>query len=197
MKADRVLPRGKLSAGLKRMLSVRSLLTPQQLKFCQLYVTSEGRNATPLYRQVFAAEAKKQTTQQQYDAVAMLLADESIQAYIKELQLPTKDVARLVLAEQIHTEMNPDVARRAAQQILNDDDSEQFRDSVERFWAVTAEVGAEIEIPLPGRCQSERIVRCTCGEEIAVVCGAPYGVRAPVSDLFRERPSLEATPSEN
>ena len=175
----------KLSKNPKRLISVRSLLSQKQLRFCQLYVASEGRVPTQLYRRVFAEETQGKTSSHAYQMMQRLLHEDSVRAYIEELQLPTKEVARLVLAEQIHTETDPDIARRAAQQILNDDDTEQFRDSVERFWALTAEVGAEIEVPLPGRCQSERLVRCKCGEEMVVPCGAPHGARAPVAAFLK------------
>ena len=84
-----------------------------------------------------AAGAKTQPVQAVRNAAQRLFRTQRIQEYFNELRSMDADSARQVLLEKAVISNS----ESAAKQIIEQEDSLKFKDDVENFWVVTAEMG--------------------------------------------------------
>jgi hypothetical protein len=173
-------------------ISYRHALTPQEFDFCKIYVAFGESNHTEAYRRAFLTRIKggafvepehigmtseelnvlppvspKEATRR----AKQLLKQDHIIQYIAEIGKPASDHARGVLSEQAMFG-DAQASRKAAEEILKQEDKMGFRDAVERWAEILCEIGAEIEVPLPTSCPN---------------CGHGLSATAPLGEMFKQR----------
>ncbi len=193
-------------------INPKHALTKQEREFCKIHLAlgAHAGDAAETYRRAFLRKrgsdgkwyepGEGQLSKEDIDGYATitpkevsrrantLLKREHIRAYLDELKRPVGDHARSVLADQAMFGNDP-TARRAAEQILAQEDKHGFRGAVERFIDILCEIGAEIEVPLPTRFQKTIRHTCECGEQIVIELDEPLFVRAPLVEMFpRDKP---------
>ena len=182
-------------------ISTKHALTRQELVFCKIYVAFGFANHSDAYRRSFmerrrdgnyVAPPRRGMTPDELDKIdpittkevnrrgKYLLSQDHIKSYIQEIGKPAGDHARDVLIEQAMFGDKLD-ARRAAEKILEQEDKLGFRDAVSRFWEISCEIGAEIEVPLPHEVTGTvTCPHCTQGHEVTL----PLRLRAPAEEMF-------------
>jgi hypothetical protein len=182
-------------------ISSKHALTRQELIFCKIYVAFGFTNHSDAYRRAFmerradgqyVAPPRTGMTADQLDAIEPittkeinrrgkhLLSQDHIKAYIEEIGKPAGDHARGVLAEQAMFGAKAE-ALRAADKILEQEDKLGFRDAVTRFWEISCEIGAEVEVPLPHDVTGKvTCPHCAEGHEVTL----PLRVLVPVEEMF-------------
>jgi hypothetical protein len=182
-------------------ISSKHALTGQELMFCKIYVAFGFTNHSDAYRRAFMVSNKSGKyvvpprpgmTTDELDALEPittkevnrrgkhLLSQDHIAAYIEEIGKPAGDHARGVLVEQAMFGAKGD-ALRAADKILEQEDKLGFRDAVTRFWEISIEIGAEVEVPLPHNVSGfVTCPHCAEGHEVTL----PLKARVPVAALF-------------
>jgi len=132
-------------------ISPKHALTTQEREFCKKYVAFGKRNAPEAYRRSFLTDEEGNVTRvapkEVSRRVKVLLKHDYITAYIDEIDRPPSDHAREVLAEQVLFGEDA-TARRAAEQILQQEDKLGFRDATEKWAEILCAIGAEVVVPL-------------------------------------------------
>lgn len=150
-------------------ISPRHALTDDEIDFCRRY--KAGLSAAEAFRRAFYTDDSPPPPKTIAKQAAALLKREHIQSYLEEIEGSTSDHARGVLAEQVLFG-DPNAARRAAEEVLKQEDKVGFRDAVERWADIMREVGAEIEVPLPADCPH---------------CGEPLYATAQFAEMFPKK----------
>lgn len=188
-------------------ISVRDALTPDEEKFCRVYLGFKGKNKGEAYRRAFyvlhrgeyyepaqctsADEPREGETPADARLATKraetLLKQAHIQSYITELSASTSEHARQTLAREVISG-DSSTELKAAQEVLKQEDKLGFRDAALLWAQIMCEVGAEVVVELPERFQRVVVCKC-CGEETYV--DEPIEVSIPMAEMF---PNL--TPSE-
>jgi hypothetical protein len=170
---------------MKPIISARHALNESEFKFCKAY--SAGLNAPEAYRRAFVAEveeiAPEKRTKEVSRRARALLKQDYIERYLEEIGHPAGERARAVLTDQALFGSEAS-SRKAAEKILADEDKLGFRDAVERFLEIMVEVGADVEVPLPGRFQKRVQGICECGEIVTVDVDEPLNVKFKAAKMF-------------
>lgn len=189
-------------------ISRKHALLPAELKFCKVYLGFGKTNHTEAYRRSFMRRRKDGEwveppidgySQEELDALdplstkeinrraKQLLKQSYIQEYLKEVGLPVGAQARGVLTEQV-TFGSEQHARKAAEQVLAQEDKLGIRDATFRWAEIMREIGAEIEVPLPTRFEKRYTIQCeNCGHAIDVHVDEPLVAKANFADMFPKR----------
>jgi hypothetical protein len=148
-----------------RRISPRHALTAEEFDFIKKYLAFGKKNGPEAYRRAFlvvgadghwyARGPKDEPAGDPLTAgeigkkAAALLAKDYIADFLDELDRPTGDHARDVLAEEVM--FGDDRSRiKAVERVLDDEDKLGFRDAVDQWAERMCAIGTEVVIPLPG-----------------------------------------------
>lgn len=154
---------------------VRAALTPEELKFCEVYAGFGEKNAPEAYRRSHLAKLRGAYYDPDWVVIEggkvvglvdsgdgppapvgpkdiqrrlkTLLAQEHVQDYLKVLRRSPGDAARAELGEQVRMAPTEQLRRSAAEKILADEDKLAFKSGVQRWAEILCEIGAEIVVP--------------------------------------------------
>jgi hypothetical protein len=146
-----------------RKISARHALEPEEKRFCTVYAAFGEKDAAEAYRRAWPDEVwefnsdrgrydktKSKLTAKEVSARASrLLALDYIQDFLKELRGAAGDHAREAIQEA--TVLGDERQRLvAAEKVLNLENELGFQDDTERFWEISAAIGDEVVVPVPG-----------------------------------------------
>lgn len=191
-----------------KRISARHALTEREARFVQIWLGFDRKNAAEAYRRAFCVRRKDGewvepavdgmshlelmdldpvVSKEASRRAAVLLDQDHVKRYAEEASRPAGDTARGVLTEQALFSDDEGARRRAAEEILKQEDRLGLQDDFERWCEIGRECGFEIEVPLPDRFRKEFSVVCRCGEEIPVIVDEPLFGVAPFADMFPPR----------
>lgn len=152
-----------------RKISIRNVIDPAELRFCQIYLAFGKKDAAEAYRRSFLrknamgewidAPRDAELTPDLLKQVApaypadvgrramSLLKQAHIQDTLKELERSPSELARKTLTDQILFG-DARVQAKAMERVWTDEDKLGFRDAVEKWAEILCEIGAELVIPL-------------------------------------------------
>lgn len=190
------------------MISRKHALLPAELKFCKIYLGFGETNHTEAYRRSFMVKRKDgQWVEPPGEGLSLdeinaleppspkevsrraktLLKQDYIQQYITEIARPAGQHARGVLTEQVIFGSEQS-ARKAAEQVLSQEDKLGILDATFRWAEILRDIGAEIEVPLPTRFEKRLTITCDkCGEQLDVHIDEPLTARAPFAEMFPKK----------
>lgn len=171
---DKPKPRGRpkqtgVVAPDDRKISIRGVIDPCELRFCQIYLAFGKRDAAEAYRRSFLrknamgewidAPRDCELTPDQLKQVAPALPDvvgrraiallkqSHIQDTLRELERSPSELARKTLTDQILFGTEREKIK-AMERVWTDEDKLGFRDAVDKWAEILCEIGAEVVIPL-------------------------------------------------
>lgn len=185
----------------ERKLAIRSVIDPDELRFCQVYLAFGETDPTEAYRRAFRRKNHKgewidiprdaQLTPEELRAAPLLkseTAKERAKALFRhrhiidtlnELKGTPSDHARQTLVDNILFG-SPTEKKDAVKQILADEDKLGFKDASEKWAEIMCAAGAEVVVPLG---VVQRSVICAhCGEQSNVE--VDLTVEVPLLGLF-------------
>ena len=153
-------------------ISAKHALTPEEIEFCKVFIGFGSKNHTEAYRRAFLKRRPDSTYAERWEAgtdpdlilalpevspkdvtrrAKAVLKQDHIERYLEEILRPPGDEARSVLADQARFG-SEGASRKAAEEILKQEDKLGFREAVDRWAEIMVEIGAEVEVPLPHDC---------------------------------------------
>lgn len=185
-----------------RKISIRGVIDPCELRFCQIYLAFGKRDASEAYRRSFlrknamgewidaprdcelSPDQLKQVAPALPDIVGRraiaLLKQSHIQDTLRELERSPSELARKTLTDQILFGSEREKIK-AMERVWTDEDKLGFRDAVEKFWEISCEVGTEVVIPLGTITRTVHCAHCKKSSQVEI----DLSVEAPVGDFIR------------
>lgn len=185
----------------ERRISIRGVIEPAELRFCQVFLAFGKKDMAEAYRRAFLRknsrgewvdvprdleisqkeinEAEVMLPHDVSKRAAALMRQAHIQDTLAELQRSPSEHARQTLVDNILFGSAKE-KKDAVDQIIKDEDKLGLRDASEKWAEVMCEAGAEVVVPL-GVVQRQIICpHCGAQSEISV----DLAVEVPLSDLF-------------
>ena len=145
-------------------ISARYALTEKEFECVRMFAGFGFRSRPESWKRTFGERdpesGKVYSTKDIQKRADSFFVQSHIVAYIDELRGTSSDHARQVLEDQVLFGATEALRRQAAETVLSNQDKLGIQDAAEKFWEVTAAIGAEVVVPIPGR-----------GEVVAPVSG--------------------------